>query len=223
LPEQITSISIEEFKSYIKEYNSTFSYKRIEEIYNLAKDSVGIKGEEESNLFELRLLLDRLYSIQETIATTNSLVYKIVKDRRDYKLLLTIRGIGPIFAASIIAEIGDISNFTAGKQLIKLAGLDLFGQQSGDSLNTLKHITKRGRKQLRTIIYQAAVSCVRLNPQLKLKYQQLLENQSDKKKKTGKALIAIACKLLRIIFRMLTENKEYDACYDGMLRSKFAA
>lgn len=151
------------------------------------------------------------------------MVYKIVKDRRDYKLLLTIRGIGPIFAASIIAEIGDISNFTAGKQLIKLAGLDLFGQQSGDSLNTLKHITKRGRKQLRTIIYQAAVSCVRLNPQLKLKYQQLLENQSDKKKKTGKALIAIACKLLRIIFRMLTENKEYDACYDGMLRSKFAA
>ncbi len=222
-PEQITSISVEEFKSYIKEHNRTFSHKKIEEIYNLAKESVGIKGEEETNLFEMELLLHRLYSIEGTIITIKSKVDKIVKDREDYKLLLTLKGIGPIFAASIIAETGDISNFTSGKQLIKLAGLDLFGQQSGDSLHTLKHITKRGRKQLRTIMYQAAISCVRLNPQLKLKYQQLLENQSGKRKKTGKALIAIACKLLRIIFRMLIDNKKYDTCYDDILRSKLAA
>jgi len=67
-----------------------------------------------------------------------------VGNREDYRLLLTIAGIGRVTASSIITEIGDIANFSSGKQLIKLAGLDLYGSESGISVHTLRHISKRG-------------------------------------------------------------------------------
>ncbi len=47
-----------------------------------------------------------------------------------------------------------------------------------------------------------------------------LANQPNKKKVKPKAIVAIACKLLRIIYRMLTEKKPFDSTYDQRLREK---
>jgi len=145
-----------------------------------------------------------------------------VKMREDYQLLLTIRGVGPITATSLIAEIGDITNFSSGKQLIKLAGLDLYGLESGISIHSQRKISKRGRKTLRTVVYQAAVSCIRCNAHLKACYLELLAHQPSKEKIKPKALVAIASKLLRIVYRMLTNKEDFDANYDEMLRERFA-
>jgi len=147
-------------------------------------------------------------------------VQSIVSNREDYSLLIAILGIGPVIASSIIAEIGDIANFSSGKQLIKLSGLDLYGSQSGISIHSLRHITKRGRKTLRTVLYQAAIACIGCNAHLKACYLKLLANQPNKKKVKPKAIVAIACKLLRIIYRMLTEKKLFDPTYDQKLRER---
>jgi len=49
-----------------------------------------------------------------------------------------------------------------------------------------------------------------------------LANQQGKKKVKPKAIVAIACKLLRIIYRMLTEKKAFDPNYDKILRKRFS-
>ena len=149
-------------------------------------------------------------------------VNSIVGEREDYALLLTIPGIGPATAAGIIAEIGDIFNFSSGRQLVKLAGFDLCGAQSGTSINTLRHISKRGRKVLRTVLYQAVVSCIRCGSHLRACYLRILANQPNKKKVRPKAMVAIACKLLRIMYRMLTEKKAFNPNYDRILRGRFS-
>jgi len=73
---------------------------------------------------------------------------------------------------------------------------------------------------LRTVLYQAAINCIRCNAHLKACYLKLLANQPNKKKVKPKAIVAIACKLLRIIYRMLTEKKPFDSTYDQRLREK---
>ena len=221
-PEKIVEMGKDQFTSFLIKRNPRLSWRRAEEIYRRAQDSVGITGEEEATSLEIRLLLQEFKSIKENVALINAKVQAIVKMREDYGLLLTIQGVGPITAASLIAEIGDITNFSSGKQLIKLAGLDLYGLESGISIHSQRKISKRGRKTLRTVVYRAAVSCVRFNVHLKACYLEFLSHQPNKKKIKPKALVAIASKLLRIVFRMLTEKKAFDANYDEMLRERFA-
>jgi len=151
-----------------------------------------------------------------------SLAKAIVEEREGYPLLVSIPGVGPITASSIIAEIGDITNFSSGKQLIKLAGLDLYGSESEIGIHSLRHISKRGRRTLRTVVYQAVINCIRCNAHLKACYLKLLANQPNKKKVKRKAIVAIACKLLRIIYRMLTEKRAFDPNYDRKLKGRFS-
>jgi len=219
-PSQIKKMGKPKFISFLIKKNSRLSRKRAAEIYELANLPVGITGEKKPILFEIELLLNELKSLEENIAKVNINVQNIVKDKEDYNLLIVIPGIGPIIASSIIAEIGDITNFSSGKQLIKLAGLDLYGLDSGISVHSLRHISKRDRRTLRTILYQAAIACIRCNSHLKACYLKLLDNQPNKKKVKPKAIVAIACKLLRIIYRMLTERKPFDSTYDQKLREK---
>ena len=221
-PSEIKKMGRSLFVSLLARENPRLSRKRIAEIYELANHSVGITGEEKATLFEIKLLLDELEGLEKNIAEVNARVHSIVRDRDDYCLLITIPGVDPITASSIIAEIGDITNFSSGKQLVKLAGLDLYGSELGISIHSLRHITKRGRRTLRTVLYQAAVSCVRFNAHLKACYLKLLANQPNKKKVKPKALVAIACKLLRIIYRMLTERKPFDYGYDEKLKRRFS-
>ena len=219
-PSEIRKMERSRFVFLLAKENPRFSRKRAEEIYELACSSVGITGEEKSALFEIKFLLKELEDLKSNMDKVNAEVQNIVSGRDDYSLLITIPGVGPVTASSIIAEIGDITNFSSGKQLIKLAGLDLYGSESGISIHSLRHITKRGRRTLRTVLYQAAIACIRLNKHLKACYLKLLANQPNKKKAKPKAIIAIACKLLRIIYRMLTEKKPFDPAYDQRLRRK---
>jgi len=221
-PEKIRKMGKSRFTSFLAKKNPYLGRRRAEEIFKLARSSVGIRGEEEATSLEINLLLRELRSIKENVALINVQVGGIVKMREDYQLLLTIPGVGPITAASLIAEIGDATNFSSGKQLIKLAGLDLYGLESGISIHSQRKISKRGRKTLRTVVYQAAVGCIRCNVHLKACYLELLAHQAGKKKIKPKALVAIASKLLRIVFRMLTEKKAFDAHYDEMLKERFA-
>lgn len=217
LPSMIRSIPRDKFVLSVLQRNPHLGEKRAVEIYQLAKHSVGITAEEEAVLFEINLLLEELGTVESKIKAIKTNIEKIVKERKDYQLLLTIRGIGAITAATIISEIGSIDNFSSGKQLIKLAGLDLCGSTSGTSVHTSRHISKRGRRLLRTVLYRAAIACVRLNQYFREKYLQLLGNQADKRKIRPKALVAIACKLLRVIFRMLKQNMAFDPQYSEKL------
>lgn len=219
-PSEIRKMGRSRFVSLLAKKNPRLSRKRVEEIYELACSSVGITGEKRSALFEIKFLLNELEGLKRNLDEVNVEIQSIVSGRDDYSLLITIPGVGPVTASSIIAEIGEITNFSSEKQLVKLAGLDLYGSESGISIHSLRHITKRGRRTLRTVLYQAAIACIRLNKHLKACYLKLLANQPNKKKVKPKAIVAIACKLLRIIYRMLTEKKPFDPTYDQNLRRK---
>jgi transposase len=123
----------------------------------------------------------------------------------DYRLLLSIAGIGPVTATSILAEVGDITRFPSARQLIAYAGLDPRVKQSGITLNRNTKLTKRGSPELRRALFLVANAARRSDPELKLYYEQ--------KREQGKSFtpttIAVAQKICNRIYAVLKRQTPY--------------
>jgi transposase len=86
-----------------------------------------------------------------------------------------IHGIGPVLAASLLAEIGDIQRFPRLESLVAYAGIDPSVSASGEFTATETHMSKRGSPHLRRALWLAAVSASRSNPDLAAYLQRRLD------------------------------------------------
>lgn len=119
-----------------------------------------------------------------------------------YHQLMSIPGIGDNLAIRLIGELGDLDRFERSEQLVVYAGIDPRVYQSGQMIGEHLHITKKGNKDLRTLLFLAMSSNVRIG-----KTNIILDFYNKKRQQTNPlvykaALIACANKLLRIIFGM---------------------
>jgi transposase len=129
------------------------------------------------------------------------------QDKKLAKLLQTIPGIGPIGAATLIAEVSDITRFPSGKALVAFCGLDPKVKQSGKGLHHNTQLTKRGSPYLRRAIFFAANVAELHNPELKTYYQR----KRDEGKYYKEATIAVARKLLYRVFAVWKRQTPYVA------------
>ena len=111
--------------------------------------------------------------------------------------------------AGFIAEVGDITRFDSTKELQKLAGLELVADSSGKHKGKTK-ISKRGRKRLRYLLFEAAISVVGKNEEFKEIHRYYTTREKNPLKKM-QSLIAVACKLIRVFHVILTKGISYDA------------
>ncbi|WP_145410726.1 IS110 family transposase [Paenibacillus xylanexedens] len=127
----------------------------------------------------------------------------------EVELVKSIPGIGTKLAAAIIAEVGDVRQFSDAKQLVAFAGLDPGIFSSGKFTATSTRITKRGSKRLRRSLYLAVQCGMRKNANARIR------SYYEKKRKEGKPykVVVIACakKLLHHIFAILQKGQSYQA------------
>ena len=119
--------------------------------------------------------------------------------------ILTIPGIGYATAASILAEIGDFSNFATSDKILAFAGMSPSTYQSGQLTNCYAHMEKRGSKYLRYALYNAT-KCV-------CHWDSNFSSYLAKKRAEGKhynvALSHAAKKLVRLIFALEKSRLPY--------------
>ena len=138
-------------------------------------------------------------------------VYSIAKGHPMAKLLMTIPGIGPIIAMSIIAEVEDISRFRSYRNLASYAGLVPSLDASAGKQRTGR-ITKQGSPYLRTAMIEAAQVVARLKKcRLNVFFRKRIVRSGYQK-----AIVATAHKMLQIVFYVLKKQtpyiEEYPAC-----------
>ena len=120
-------------------------------------------------------------------------------------LLTSIKGIGVTLAAPLIVATGRFSYFDNAKQLTRYLGLSPIYQQFGTSVNVKGHINQNGDSNLRSQLYVAAFSSLRCNAECKACFDRLRSNG-----KPGKvAVVAVANKLIRQAFAVVTQGKPY--------------
>ena len=209
LPADIVKLGVEGVNKIWREAKlRAVGYKRAKTLVNKAEHSVGSHEAPNAARVELTNLLcdyemysKRMDSLMETIEERLREIPYIDK-------LLEIKGIGMITVCGFIAEVGDISRFDNPKQLQKLAGYAIVSNSSGKH-NGESHISYRGRKRLRYVLYEAAISLVGKNAEFKEIHNYYLTRDNNPLKKM-QSIIAVACKVIRIFYAILTKGIDYD-------------
>jgi len=116
--------------------------------------------------------------------------------------IMQLPGVGFIVAMTVLAAIGDISRFENAKKLVGYAGIGAGVHDSGKT-HKEKKITKKGRRELRWAMVEAAWRAVRMSPFWKTEYEKHLKRM----RKPNQAIVVIARKLLVAIWHVLSKEE----------------
>lgn len=133
----------------------------------------------------------------------------------EYESLLTITGCGPITAATVIAETGDIRRFQSADKFVSYAGASPRIDRSGTSVETIGKVSKKGSKYLRHALYMIAEFARRHNPVLKAQFKRI---KNGNRKRHRLAVIAIANKIARYIYSTMKSKSSFIITYESLMR-----
>lgn len=181
---------------------------KIERLVTASKNSIGIKEGLSFAKLEINYLLEKYDGFLQQIEEIDNYVTDICSSLDETSKITQIKGIGIVTASGIVAELGDIRKYKSPKQMIKMAGLSLTENSSGKVKGTTS-ISRRGRKDLRRLLYQVILGMIRTNTAFKEMY--IYYTTRRKNQLTGKqAIIALSRKLLRIIHTIIIKDVDYD-------------
>lgn len=183
--------------------------KRAESLVEAAKRSIGVKSGDEAARLELRMLLDDYESKAKRLEEIMDLINTLMEQIPEAKKLLEIKGVGEKTVSGFLAEVGDVRRFTDPKQLQKYAGLAIVDNESGKHKGQTT-ISRRGRKRLRYLLFEASMSLVSTNPEFRELHHYYTTRDKNPLKKM-QSLMAIGCKLIRVFYALLTKDIEYSA------------
>ena len=183
-------------------------YSRAEEILKYAKESVGMKDGADTSKMAVKWFVERIKELDEQLSEIESRLNQLCMQIPYAENILEISGVGETILSGILAEMGDISRFDNVKEIQKLSGLGLVACSSGKHKGETK-ISYRGRKRLRYWLFQAAKSVVAHSEEFK-ELHVYYTTRTDNPLKKMQSLIVIACKLLRVIYTILTKGTPYD-------------
>lgn len=201
IPSKMARMTVDSFNKMKSKLRRTISYARFIELKELAKNTVG--NEDPILSFELNLHLELFKELDSKINDVESLILDEYKNVSSH--IHTIPGIGPISAAGIFAEIGNISRFNNPNQLLAFAGLEPSRNQSGEA-DYKGHMVKHGSSYLRQYLMNVA--------EMQLVHNPILYEYYLKKRHEGKAhrvaLSHVAKRLVRIIFSLEKNDVNFD-------------
>ena len=128
---------------------------------------------------------------------------------------MTIPGYGPDLSAKVLGAIGDPDRFQNGKQVLKLAGLDLSANRSGkDSDKAIPEISKRGKADLRYALYPDKVGIASTkNQDFMLYYARKLEGRQKEKGIHTKMWVKLSAKMLLIAWTLMKKKEPFNPAY----------
>ncbi|MFO7666231.1 MAG: IS110 family transposase [Desulfobacterales bacterium] len=188
-----------------KRSRGKFKEQHADMLISLAKNTIGIREGVLGLSMDIQHILVQLEMLKNLISEIEGEM-GIALGRIPYSSkLLSIKGLGVVSVAGIIGEIGDFKKFKTRSEIMKLAGLDLYGISSG-KMKGQRRISKRGRSLIRKILYYTAIQTIRKNGIMHDYYTRL----TTRGMKKMVALVAVCRKLLGIIYAIVRDDSEYS-------------
>jgi len=212
----------------LKTWNAPFKImKQLKELtreyHSLVKTTTQIKNKLEAKKHSYQPLSDTIKRLKAQLSLYKKQIGQVKKQiddliKSDANLnekvnkLKTIKGVALITAATVICETNGFALIENHRQLASYAGLDVEHDQSGKRTGKTK-ISKKGNSFLRKAVYFPAMCAIRHNGTLKSFYQRLCIKKGYKKI----ALIAVARKLLTLIYTLWKNNQDFIPNYKTIL------
>jgi transposase len=213
-PSQITELDVDPFIQRVTSGRIRMEKRRrLEGVWEKAAESIGCEGVPGVE-HEARVMVEGLRLIREVIRETEGKIQGLCEQFPEYQYLLTIPGFGPDVSAKVIGAIGEADRFQNGKQVLKLAGLDLSADRSGkDSDKAIPEISKRGKADLRYALYQAALIASARNRDFMRYYTRKLRDREKEKGIQRKILVKLSAKMLLIAWTLMKKKEAFDPAY----------
>ncbi len=153
----------------------------------------------------VRTFAQQILHLQSQITELEAAIQVLLDEDPDGQRLQQIPGIGPHGAATIRAELGEMTRFSRVDEVVASAGLDPRTHQSGAFVGQ-QRLSKRGPGARRHALYLAAFVAARCAPEWRVRYHRLLDRGRAKKE----AFNILARALLRVIYHLLRTGEAYD-------------
>jgi len=156
--------------------------------------------------FQLELEMENRAYMEKQISRIGKEVAKMSHQKpwaQSMTYLMQLPGFGVITGMTVLAAIGDIQRFDSARHLASYSGLTPGLEQSGTKYRE-KGITKEGRKELRWAMVEVAQRAVKSDPLWKHRFQEL-----QKRMHRNQAIVAIARRLLELVWYVLTRRQPY--------------
>jgi transposase len=158
----------------------------------------------EGTRFELEIIVDEIKHLNENIIKLEEKINSMGSQMKGFENITSIKGIGSKSGTILLSIIGNIDDFADEKKLAAYFGLVPKVSQSNETIRQGR-ITKHGSKLGRTTLVQCSLIAKKYSPYLKNFYERI-----QKKRGSGKAIIATARKLLSIIYNTLKNNWVFE-------------
>ncbi len=199
----------ENFFSTLPDTNDNFSMKR----RNAMKE---ITWGNQKDLV-LKVMLDHLEFIEKQTTLLDTEIRKMAKASEDVKLLMSITGIDYYLASLISSYIGNITRFDSSDKLASFFGI-ITSTKDSSTIKRRGHMSKEGSHTARWALSIAVDTIITYNKPIR-EYYDSVKNR----KGSGKfAHVSTMRKLIRMIFTMLTERKEWKYENPGLTENKLS-
>ena len=155
----------------------------------------------------LSTLVVQMRSLQQSIKQIDKGIEKLVEIIPEYQCLTSVPGIGKVYAAGILAEVGQIERFDDQAKVAKYAGLSWKVKQSGNYQSEVTPLTKQGNHYLRYYLVEAANSVKNHLPEYTAFYKKKYTETPINKHR--RAIVLTARKFVRLVDALLRNHQLY--------------
>jgi transposase len=187
--------------------------KRLKAIWKTAVESIGCSVGESIDV-EAKLMVEGLQYTRESIKYVEEKIKEICLEMPEYEYLLSIPGFGPDISSKVVAAIGHPFRFNNGRQVLKMAGMDLSASRSGDnSDDATPKLSKSGKAALRYALYQAAMIASTKDVHFMRYYTEKLRGREKEKGIKTKMRVKLAAKMLIIAWTLMKKHEYFNPGY----------
>ncbi len=156
----------------------------------------------------LHSLLEELTVINKQVKNLETQIKQLADQQLNHKQLIQIPGIGLLTSSAAIAQVGDAKHFSSSRGMAAWLGLPPRHSGSGNKI-TNQGISKRGDRYLRTLLIHGARSVVSMYKDQNDPLKQFA-NRIEKRRGKHIATVAVAHKMARIMWAILSKNQPYN-------------
>jgi transposase len=217
---EIRKISEEEFIANVRcGFDGKRLYvSRLRSAYRLAKSSVGVIHGVQALQLALKLHVESLNRLLNQEQRLQNALQTCFLSLPEAGPLLSVKGIGILTGATILAEIGDPKRFRQAGQLVKLAGIQPTPNRTGRKQRSATPMSRQGRPRLRSALYFTCLRLIRVDQRFSQLYQRLQHREKNPLTKM-QALGVLMNKLLHILWALIKQQTQYKPLATGLIET----
>ena len=213
-------------------FGEKYAVSKYDAIRAAAKDAAVFGRALQSSALRIRLYIKTYREYQEHLDNILEDLHKAVDKLEGTPvydrifLLQSLRGVGFLSAAVLIAEMGSFDLFSSPKKLYAYFGMDPGVNDSGKFHGDRVHMSKRGSSLARRILHMIAINNLKVDKVTKAPVNPVIYDYYIRKCDSRKKMVAVGAimhKICNIIFAMLRDNKPFEVITPEEHRERYAA